>query len=97
MRTSTRSSPAWSVQPIADEYVGAVNKAMQQNTCDNCQNAFDPSKEGLVTLYVNRHAAAVCGGCLAGSKKIKLVLRRGDLGGFTYDQYQAIETFRTAG
>lgn len=70
---------------------------MQQNTCDNCRATFDPSKEGIVASHANRHAAAVCGSCLDGSRKVKLVLRRHDLGGFTYDQYQAIEMIKAAG
>lgn len=70
---------------------------MQENTCDNCQGKFDSSKEGLVTSHAGRHAAGVCGSCLEGSRKVKIVLRRHDLGGFTYDQYQAIEMIRAVG
>lgn len=59
--------------------------------CDNCKTGFDPATEGFVTTARGRHAAAVCGACTAGARKVKLVLARGDLGGFSYDQYAAIE------
>lgn len=61
------------------------------HSCDNCKAAFDSSKEGVVTTSKGRHAAAICGSCTEGARKIKIVLCRGDLGGFSYEQYSAIE------
>ena len=59
--------------------------------CDNCQHEFDGATEGLVATSRGRFASAVCEGCLSGATLIKLVLRRGALGGYTYQQYSAIE------
>jgi hypothetical protein len=69
--------------------VGAVNMSMA--TCDNCAAAFDPANQGLVATTSGRQAAAVCGPCLADASLIKLVLRRGQLGGFAYEQYVPLE------
>lgn len=66
-------------------------------TCDNCRDSFDPEKEGVVATSRGKHAAGVCGACCEGARAIKLVLRRGDLGGFTYEQYTAIEMAKAAG
>ena len=65
--------------------------------CDNCKTEFDDSKEGFVVSTRGRVAASVCGGCCQGARKVKLVLTRGDLGGFTYEQFSAIEMARAAG
>ncbi len=65
--------------------------------CDNCGSEFDASKEGVVASSKGKHAAAVCDGCMSGARLIKLVLRRGDLGGFAYEQYTAIEMAKKAG
>lgn len=66
-------------------------------TCDNCKAPFDEAQEGVVAKSGATIAAAVCGGCTTGAKKIKLVLTRSDLGGFTYEQYTAIEMIKKAG
>lgn len=65
--------------------------------CDNCGSEFDASKDGLVTTSRGRVAASVCGVCCAGVRKAKLVLARGEVGGFTYEQFSAIEMMRAAG
>lgn len=59
--------------------------------CDNCKTEFDGTKSGVVTTSAGRPASAVCDGCTTGAKLIKVVLRRGDLGGFAYEQFTAIE------
>ena len=65
--------------------------------CDNCRTPFDTSKEGFTASYRNLTAAAVCGGCCEGARVVKLVLRRSDLGAFSYEQYAAIEMAKRAG
>ncbi len=65
--------------------------------CDNCGSEFDVSKEGLVVTSRTRTAASVCGVCCDGARKVKIVLARGDVGGFTYEQFAAIEMARAAG
>lgn len=62
--------------------------------CDNCKTEFDPDKEGLVASSKGRPACAICDACMEGARLIKLVLRRGDLGGFLYEQYSVIESAR---
>lgn len=66
------------------------------HNCDNCKADFDASKDGIYTTSRGRVAAAICGDCCAGARLIKLVLRKGDLGGFTYEQYSAIEMVKKA-
>jgi hypothetical protein len=65
--------------------------------CDNCKTEFDASKEGVVTTSRGRHAAAICGGCCDGARTVKLVLKKRDVGGFAYEQFQAIEMAKAAG
>lgn len=65
--------------------------------CDNCHSDFDATKDGIVATSRGNHAAAVCGGCCNNARKVKLVLARGDLGGFSYEQYSAIEMIKAAG
>jgi hypothetical protein len=63
-------------------------------TCDNCKAEFDPAQEGLVTTAKGRPACAICEGCMTGARLIKVVLRRGDVGSFAYEQYSVIESAR---
>lgn len=65
--------------------------------CDNCRSEFDAAKEGIVTTTRGRVAAAICGGCCGDARTVKLVLKRGDVGGFTYEQYSALEMMKAAG
>lgn len=65
--------------------------------CGNCTQDFDPAKGGITANEKGRVAAGVCGDCLEDAKKIKLVLSRGEVGGFAYDQYSCLETRRAAG
>lgn len=85
---------------IAHPYVDEVNKRMEKlimrHACDNCQDEF-PYDAGLVASVMGRHVSAICGACLEGVQKAKLVIRRGDVGGFAYDQYQPIEMRKAHG
>lgn len=63
-------------------------------TCDNCKADFDSDNEGIVATAKGRAACAICDACMSGARLIKLVLRRGDVGGFTYEQYTVIEAAR---
>lgn len=63
--------------------------------CDNCQAVFDPDKEGLVVTEKQHVASEICGTCLSDATLIKLVLRRGQLGGFAYEQYVPLEVRKT--
>ncbi len=63
-------------------------------TCSNCQASFDPDKEGIVTTHKGRAACGICDACMQGAKLIKIVLRRGDVGSFAYEQYSVIESAR---
>lgn len=60
-------------------------------SCNNCSVDFDSAKEGLVTTEKGRAVAAVCGGCLEGGRVVKVVLRRGDVGSFGYEQFATLE------
>lgn len=59
--------------------------------CDNCTSEFDPSKEGLQASQVGHVIASVCGGCCGNVRVGKIVLRRGDVGGFSYEQWSPME------
>jgi hypothetical protein len=59
--------------------------------CDNCATDFDPATEGLQTTHKGRVASSVCEGCCANVRVGKLVLRRGDVGGFAYEQWSPME------
>ena len=59
--------------------------------CSNCSADFDSTKEGIVTTQKGVTISSVCGGCLEGSRVVKLVLRRGDIGNFNYDQFATLE------
>ena len=59
--------------------------------CDNCASEFDPSKDGLQTTQAGRLVASVCGTCCAQVRVGKIVLRRGDVGGFSYEQWSPME------
>jgi hypothetical protein len=61
-------------------------------TCDNCASTFDPSKDGLQVKHRGGIAASICEGCCSGVRVGKVVLRRGDVGGFTYEQWSPMET-----
>lgn len=61
-------------------------------TCSNCGAGFNPlDNDGIVTTQRGRQVAAVCGGCVQGVRVGKIVLRRGDVGGLTYDQWSPME------
>ena len=62
------------------------------HTCSNCTTEFNSDHEGLVTIAKEQVACAICDVCLMGARVIKLVLRQGDIGGWKYEQYAAIET-----
>lgn len=64
------------------------------NKCDNCSNEFDADTSGIVATSKTKLAAAICDGCLTGARLIKLVLRQGDVGTPTYDQFSVIEMKR---
>lgn len=59
--------------------------------CSNCNTDFDSTKSGLLVEQKGTIVAAVCDGCLEGSRVIKLVLRRGDVGNFGYEQFATLE------
>lgn len=59
--------------------------------CDNCASEFDATKEGIQVMQAGRALASVCGTCCAGVRVGKIVLRRGDVGGFSYDQWSPME------
>lgn len=59
--------------------------------CDNCASDFDPSKDGLVTTQAGRVVASVCGTCCGSVRVGKIVLRRRDVGGFSYEQWSPME------
>ena len=67
------------------------------HVCDNCRTEFDPAKTGILVTERGRTATSVCGDCCAGVRKAKIILNRGDLGGFNYEQYVAIEMIKKAG
>lgn len=67
------------------------------HTCDNCKVDFEASKGGVTVSARGLSAAAVCDACMEGARKIKLVLTRKEIGGFTYEQYTAIEMVKKAG
>ena len=60
--------------------------------CSNCAADFDSTKEGVVLTQKDNVAASICGACLVGARLIKLVMRCGDIGSYTYEQYSVIET-----
>jgi hypothetical protein len=62
------------------------------HTCSNCNASFDGTQEGLVASAQGKVATAICDACMTNGRLIKLVLRRGDIGGFTYEQFSVIET-----
>jgi hypothetical protein len=59
--------------------------------CNNCDTPFDPDKEGLLTTSKGATVAAVCGGCCADVRVGKLVLRKPEVGTFTYEQWSPME------
>lgn len=59
--------------------------------CDNCASEFDPAVDGLVMTEKGRVAASICGGCCSNVRVGKIVLRRGDVGGFSYEQWSPME------
>lgn len=61
-------------------------------TCSNCNASFDADQEGLVVHNKHTVATAICDACMTNGRLIKLVIRRGDIGGFTYEQFSVIET-----
>ena len=62
------------------------------HTCSNCNASFDADKEGVVVTAKNKTATAICDACMTNARLIKLVLRRGDIGSFAYEQFSVIET-----
>ena len=59
--------------------------------CSNCSADFDSTKEGLLVTQKLAIVTSICGACLEGGRIVKLVLRRGDVGNFTYEQYSTLE------
>jgi len=62
------------------------------HNCSNCNTAFDPDQEGVVVTAKKQMATAICDACMVNARLIKLVVRRGDIGGFAYEQFSVIET-----
>jgi hypothetical protein len=62
------------------------------HTCSNCASEFNGANEGVVVSSQVLPISAICDTCLTGARVIKLVLRKGDIGGWKYEQYTAIET-----
>lgn len=61
-------------------------------TCNNCNGEFNPLEDdGVVTTQRGRQIAAICADCAQGVRVGKIVLRRGDVGGFSYDQWSPME------
>lgn len=60
--------------------------------CSNCNTDFDSTKEGLVLTQTGRAVTSICEACLTGARLVKLVVRRGDIGNFAYEQFSIIET-----
>jgi hypothetical protein len=73
------------------------DKHVAMTKCGNCTQDFDPAKGGITATAKGRVVAGVCGDCLEDATKIKLVLSRGEVGGFAYEQYSRLETQRAAG
>lgn len=73
------------------------DKPCRMTKCGNCMQDFDPSKGGVTAVAKGKVAAGVCGDCLGNATKFKLVLSRGEVGGFSYDQYSCLETRKAAG
>jgi hypothetical protein len=67
-------------------------------TCSNCATDFDDDKNGVVVTQKTGHTrhlcAAICEACMEGGRLIKVVLRRGDVGGYDYEQFSVIEAMR---
>lgn len=59
--------------------------------CNNCSTEFASDTEGLLLKEAGTPVTAVCGGCVSGVKKLKLVVTRQSDGTFTYEQYSALE------
>lgn len=70
---------------------------MPTHNCDNCRGTFNDEDQGLVTRSRGRVVAAICDDCCDNARKVKLVLSRRDVGGFTYEQFAPIEMIRAAG
>lgn len=62
------------------------------HTCSNCNAPFDASNEGVIVTSKGQTATAICDGCMTNARLIKLVVRRGDIGSFAYEQFSVIET-----
>jgi hypothetical protein len=62
------------------------------HNCSNCNTPFDTTKEGVVVSAKGQVATAICDGCMVNARLIKLVVRRGDIGSFAYEQFSVIET-----
>lgn len=63
--------------------------------CNNCESDFPSGHEGLVLRAAGVPVAGVCGGCVSGVKKAKLVITLQD-GKFAYDQFSALEMEKKA-
>jgi thymidine kinase len=62
------------------------------HTCSNCKAEFNGANEGVVVSSKILPVTAICDACMTNARLIKLVLRRGDIGSFTYEQFSVIET-----
>lgn len=70
---------------------GSYDKHEDMETCSNCSASFDTSKEGLVLTAQSRTVANICGGCCAGVRTAKIVIKRPEVGGYQYEQWAPIE------
>lgn len=64
------------------------------HNCSNCNTPFDSDQEGVLVTSKKQMTTAICDACMSGARLVKLVLRRGDIGTFTYEQFSVIETVK---
>lgn len=66
------------------------------HACDNCNAPFSVN-DGLEVRQGKQTVAKVCPNCLSGTRVIKLVLKKPDIGEtFAYDQFSALEMAQKA-
>ena len=59
--------------------------------CSNCGSDFDSAKGGLLVTQKGVPVTSVCDSCLEGSRVVKVVLERGEIGNFRYKQFATLE------